>query len=139
LRGKGDHRLGRGLLVLFAIAAAGFAGALLFERPARERVAVAFLRASPDTAAADLVMGEARPLTWRTERRGRLRQREHRRVATSLWCAHDRRRPELRMAIEYHNGGLPLASGVRTVARSWVLGRRLRADELLLECERRGV
>jgi hypothetical protein len=134
----GDHRVGRGLLILIGVSLTLFFGAYLFERPAAERVTSAFQRADPSIPRRDLVIVEAGARTYRSVHRGRYWRRTKGEVASTLWCAQDRRSPARRMAIEYHNSALPLDSGVRTLARSWVSGRRLVADNILAECGRLG-
>jgi hypothetical protein len=133
-RGKADFRIARWLAATVFAAVTIWFGAYIFETPADEKVAKAFHEADPT---ADLKIVETGPLTYRTVRRGRYFLQTRQEVATTLWCAQDRRRPERRMAIEYLRTATPLASGPRTLAQSWVLGRGITADEILVECERR--
>lgn len=137
---RGEHRIGRTILACLFGAITLFFGAYLFERPAREDVELAFLKADPTAAPADLDIAEEHALTFRlttTTRSERLREGFFKReVDTTLWCARDRRRTDRWMALNFHRSALPLVSGPRTVARSWDLGHGITASNMLAECAR---
>ena len=137
----GEHRVGRFWLIAGGVALVLLGGAYLFERPAAEDAQRAFLKADPTASADDLEITKRHPLTYRlttTSRREVYRgdgffKRE---VATTLWCARDRRRPDRWMALNFHHSMLPLVSGPRTVARSWDLGLGITASNMIAECDR---
>ena len=135
---QGEHRIDRRLLIAGGVLIFLFCGAYLFEKPRGEDVEAAFLKADPTLAPEDLQILERDPLTFRTVYTGGRngnRQFEQE-VDTTLWCARDRRRPDRRMALNFFHSKLPLVSGPRTVARSWVIGRGIVADNMLAECDR---
>lgn len=135
---RGEHRIGRTILACLFGAITLFFGAYLFERPAREDVEKAFLKADPTLAPAHLEILDRGALTYRSRfvaGRGEVPHFEQE-VDTTLWCARDRRRPDRRMALNFHRSSFPLVSGPRTVARSWVPGRGITADNMLAECAR---
>jgi len=137
---RGEHRFGRTILAGLFGAITLFFGAYLFERPAREDVERAFLKADPTARLSDLDIAEEHALTFRlttTTRGERLRKGFFKQeVDTTLWCARDRRRPDRWMALNFHHSALPLVSGPRTVARGWDLGHGITASNMLAECVR---